>query len=176
MNFNWDNNGNLLLDNLGTYAYDHANRPISITQGAKNYTFAYNGQGDRTRQVVNGVPTTYTLDLNAGLTQVLADGTNTYEYGDGRLAQVAGATATYLLADALGSVRQIANSSGAVKLAETYQPYGTVLSHAGTATSVYGFAGEATDGTGLSYLRARYYSPAQGRFITKDAWAFLGCF
>ena len=54
--FNWDNNGNLLLDNLGTYAYDHANRPISITQGAKNYTFAYNGQGDRTRQVVNGVP------------------------------------------------------------------------------------------------------------------------
>ena len=48
--------------------------------------------GDRMRQVVNSsagsgqaITTTYTLDLNAGLTQVLADGTNTYLYGNGRL-------------------------------------------------------------------------------------------
>ena len=32
----------------------------------------------------------------------------------------------------------------------------------------YGYAGEWTDASGLQYLRARYYSPAQGRFLTKD--------
>jgi len=37
--------------------------------------------------VVAGVTTTYTLDLAAGLTQVLADGTHTYLYGNGRIAQ-----------------------------------------------------------------------------------------
>lgn len=40
--------------------------------------------GDRLSQ--NGV--NYTLDLNASLTQVLNDGTNTYLYGLGRIAQV----------------------------------------------------------------------------------------
>jgi len=40
---------------------------------------------DRVKQTANGVVTTYTLDLNAGLTQVLADGTNTYLYGLSRV-------------------------------------------------------------------------------------------
>ena len=55
-----------------TYTYDAANRLITVTQGANAYAFAYNGLGDRLRQTVNDAPTNYTLDLNAGLTQVLA--------------------------------------------------------------------------------------------------------
>jgi len=43
-----------------------------------------------------------------------------------------------------------------------------VLTTSGTTTSVYGFAGEQTDATGLVYLRARYYAAGQGRFTTKD--------
>jgi hypothetical protein len=39
---------------------------------------------------VNGNPTTFTMDLNTGLTQALSDGTNTYIYGNGRIAQTAG--------------------------------------------------------------------------------------
>ena len=38
------------------------------------------------QQTVNSVTTSYTLDLAAGLTQVLADGTNTYLYGFERIA------------------------------------------------------------------------------------------
>ena len=55
-----------------TYTYDAANRLITVTQGANAYAFAYNGLGDRLRQTVNDAPTNYMLDLNAGLTQVLA--------------------------------------------------------------------------------------------------------
>jgi len=59
-------------------ARDSANRLNTVTQGANVYAFAYNGLGDRLRQTANGVTTTYTLDLNAGLMQVLADRSNTY--------------------------------------------------------------------------------------------------
>lgn len=73
--YTWDNNGNLLSGGgYYTYTYDTANRLVKFNQGAVlTYTLAYNGQGDRVSVGVNGVPTTYTLDLNAGLTQILAE-------------------------------------------------------------------------------------------------------
>ncbi|MBI5876716.1 MAG: RHS repeat-associated core domain-containing protein [Chloroflexi bacterium] len=70
----------------------------------------------------------------------------------------------------LDIVRQLADSAGAVTLARRYDPFGDALSSAGSGTSAFGFAGEQTDATGLEYLRARYYAPGQGRFMTKDTW------
>ena len=101
--------------------------------------------------------TRYTLDLNAGLTQVLADGTNTYLYGVGRIGELQPGGFLYHLTDALGSVRQLVDASGAVKLAQSYEPYGRVLDTSGTASSAYEFDGEADDSAeGLVFLRARY--------------------
>ncbi|MCS7017411.1 MAG: RHS repeat-associated core domain-containing protein, partial [Gemmatales bacterium] len=118
--------------------------------------------------------TNYLLDLNTGLTQVLANGTNTYLYGPstgsgGRIGELQPGGWAYHLGDALGSVRQLADAGGAVTLARSYEPYGSVLSSAGGAATMYGFTGEAQSG-GLVYLRARYYAPGTGRFFTKDAW------
>ncbi|MBI5649784.1 MAG: RHS repeat-associated core domain-containing protein [Chloroflexi bacterium] len=104
------------------------------------------------------------------LTQVLADGSNTYLYGNGRIAQYQTAM-QYFGADGLGSVRQLYNSTGQVIANARYDPYGNVVSQSGAATSVYGFTGEQLDaGTELTYLRARYYASAQGRFMTRDTW------
>ncbi|MBI3159847.1 MAG: hypothetical protein HYZ26_09645 [Chloroflexi bacterium] len=64
--YSWDANGNLLSDGTSTYTYDHANRLVAVGQGGVNYAYAYNGLGDRLRQTVDGVTTTYTLDLAAG--------------------------------------------------------------------------------------------------------------
>ncbi len=109
------------------------------------------------------------LDPGAGLTQVLADGTNTYLYGNDRLAQYQAAM-QYFGADGLGSVRQIIDASAMVVGSSRYDPFGNVMAQSGTATSVFAFAGEQQDATGLEYLRARYYSWAQGRFTTRDVW------
>jgi RHS repeat-associated protein len=118
------------------------------------------------------------LDPAAGLTQVLSDGTNTYLYGNPsagsgqaqRLAQYQ-AEMQYFGVDGLGSVRQLYDASGMVVANNRYDPYGNVMSQYGTATSVFGFTGEQWDtATGLEYLRARYYSPTQGRFTTRDVW------
>ena len=169
--YTWDANGNLLSDGVLSYTYDSANRPITITQGVNTYAFGYDAMGNRRRQLVNGVPTTYTLDLNANLVQVLADGNgNTYVYGNGSIAQQSATATAYFLPDALGSVRQLVDRSGAVTLFKRYDPYGNVMSSTGSAASIYGYTGEVTDGTGLVYLRARMYSPATGRFFVQDTW------
>ena len=68
-------------------------------------------------------------------------------------------------------MRQVTDVSGAVTLAKSYQPYGSVLASAGSGATMYGFTGEQTDGgTGLTYLRARYYAGGMGRFLTRDTW------
>ena len=79
--YTWDNNGNLLNDGTSVSAYDPANRLKTLTQTATVYSFAYNGVGDRLKQIIAGTLTTYTMDLNAGPTQVLADGSSTYLFG-----------------------------------------------------------------------------------------------
>lgn len=99
---------------------------------AKSYT--YTGLGDRVSEMVNGVTTSFTLDLNVGLMQGLADGTNTYLYG------------TYFLGDALGSMRQLVDGSGVVTLVQSYEPYGERLSSVGSGASIYGFDGEQFEG------------------------------
>ena len=126
--YSYDNNGNLLSDGVNSYVYDSAreasrrgNRLISVNGTT---TYSYNGLGDRLTQ--NG--TQYTLDLNAGLTQVLDDGTNIYTYGIGRVAQ-ADTSTEYFLGDALGSVRQLTDASGAITLAKSYAPYGEGQAH-----------------------------------------------
>ena len=141
-----------------------------MTTGGTTYTYAYNGLGDRVSQTVGEVTTTYTLDLNAGLTQVLSDGTNTYLYGYERIAQFSESETGYFLGDSLNSVRQMTDEDGVVTLTKQYEPYGEVLSSTGSGESMYGFDGEQTDTTGLVYMRARYYSSGQGRFISRDMW------
>jgi RHS repeat-associated protein len=110
------------------------------------------------------------LDLNTGLTQVLADGTNTYTYGLGRISQTDTST-EYFLADALGSVRQLVNANTDITLTKSYDPYGNVTRSAGSGTSPFAYTGEQQDeSTGLTYLRARYYASETGRFVSRDMW------
>ncbi len=92
-----------------------------------------------------------------------------YLYGVGRIAQV-NTTTEYFLTDALGSVRQLTDASGQVTLANAYEPYGVLAQSAGSAQTSYGFTGEFTDPSGMVYLRARYYNPNDGRFLTRDTW------
>jgi hypothetical protein len=47
--------------------------------------------------------------------------------------------------DTARSVRQIVDADGNVTLAESYEPYGSVLMSNGTASSIFAYAGEQID-------------------------------
>ena len=64
----------------------------------------------------------------------------------------------------------LTNTQGALTLAKSYQPYGETLSSMGNGSNPFAFTGEQTDVSGLTYLRARYYSSGTGRFLTRDTW------
>ena len=134
----WDNNGNLLSDGGNTYTYDFANHLKTFTNATTSASYAYNGLGDRLRETVNGVTTTFTMDMNIGLTQALSDGANTYIYGVGRIAQINTGT-EYFLGDALGSVRQLTDASGTITYARAYDPYGVVTSNSWFFTNLIRF-------------------------------------
>jgi len=73
----------LLSDGDNSFTFDHANRLSALTNPQSGVTlgYTYNGSGDRISSTANGITTNYTLDLAAGLTQVLQDNTYTYLYG-----------------------------------------------------------------------------------------------
>jgi RHS repeat-associated protein len=167
----WDANGNLLDDESYAYGYDHANRLKTVSGQEVSTSNVYNGLGVRVQETAGGTTTHYVVDLNAGLSQVLSDGTSTYLYGVDRIAQQNTGGMQYFLGDALGSVRQLTDAEGELILARDYEPYGVMLNRGGSGTTSYGFAGEWTDGyIGLVNLRSRMYPPSQGRFISKDLW------
>lgn len=91
--------------------------------------------------------------------------------GVGRIAQVNGNGTEYFLSDALGSVRQLASSSGSITYARAYDPYGVVTTTTGTSSTVYGYTAESYDTyIKLIYLRSRYFASNTGRFLTRDMW------
>jgi RHS repeat-associated protein len=102
---------------------------------------------------------------------VLSDGTTDYLYGNSRIAQV-NTTTEYFLGDAIGSVRQMTDQAGALTFAQSYDPYGVVTFTDGTSETEFGFTGEQYAATTqLLYLRARYYNPMDGRFMSRDTWS-----
>ena len=146
--------------------YDQANRLTSYGTAA---TYAYNGDGLRMSKTVSGTTTQFSWDQSGDL---LADGANSYIYGPGGVAieQVDGSgNVTYLHQDQLGSTRLLTNSSGGVVATYTYDAYGSTMAKTGTASTPLGYAGQYTDPeSGLIYLRARYYDPATGQFLSRD--------
>ena len=170
VSYGYDNNGNQTSRGSDAFAWDHENRMTSATVSSAQTTYTYNGDGLRMSRTAGGNTTNYTWDVAGGLPMLLQDGTNTYVYGaTGMLYFVDGSgNPQYRLTDGLGSTAAMANSGGTVTDTWTYDVFGAVRSHSGSSGTQWLFAGEQNDPNGLEYLRARYYDPATGRFMSRD--------
>jgi|tagenome__1003787_1003787.scaffolds.fasta_scaffold20988994_6 RHS repeat-associated protein len=169
--YTYDANGNrtgLSGSTPVTLTFDQADRLTAYGSGA---TYAYNGDGLRTAKTVGGTTSGFAWDISGSLPLQLTDGADAYVYGpDGLpLEKIAQGTPTYLLHDQQGSTRLLTDGTGAVVGSYTYDPYGRIAAHTGTATSALLYDGQYTDAeSGYQYLRARYYDPATAQFLTRD--------
>ena len=169
MAYTWDDNGNLTSDGLRSYSYDYANRLTQVVSGTLTTQYAYDGDGVRTSKTAGGDTTQYVLDLMATLPVVITDTEAVYLYGLDIIAQQQ-SERLYYMHDGQGSVRQLLDTTGQVETNYAYDPFGVPLV-GGDVSNPYQFTGEAWQAeVELLYLRARYYQPEVGRFITKDPW------
>ena len=160
-----------------TLSYDQANRLVAYTGPTSMATYSYDGDGLRMSKVVGGTATNrFAWDESGSLPLLLQEANAYYINGpDGEpIEQISGSTPTYLLSDQQHSTRVLINDGGAVVATYTYDPWGNVASHTGTAVTNLQYDGEYTDTeTGFQYRRARYYDPSTGQFLTRDPAAPL---
>jgi RHS repeat-associated protein len=185
--YTYDDNGNLISEvtgnNSAVYRWenDGENRlaGVTVTEGGvtRNVGYQYNAQGVRVGKVVDGVETRYLIDELQPYAQVVeeydAAGNvkGSYVYGLDLLGRVSGMQREFYHSDGLGSTRLLTNGTGAVTDTYSYDAYGNLIARVGGSNNPYLFAGEQRDvETGLDYLRARYYDPLVGRFVSADAY------
>ena len=167
--YTWDDNGNLTDRGADEFLWDYEDRMVEATVNSVTSTFTYRGDGLRdTRTVGGGGAVTFTWDVASGLPVVLDDGAQQYVYGAGLTSMKQGGNWYYYLADGLGSTLAVVDSSGASQKSYQYDVYGEVTGGSGALSQEFDFAGQQTDATGLQYLRARYYDPETGTFMTRD--------
>jgi RHS repeat-associated protein len=175
----YDANGNTLTSGGRNFAYDSENRLTSMNGGAVR--IVYDGFGNRVAETAGGVTTKYLVedDVNpTGLPQVfdeIVNGivTRTYTYGLQRIDedQVINNvwTPSFYGYDGGGSVRQLTSLAGTVTDTYNYDAFGNLLNSTGSTPNSYLYRGEQYDSDlALYYLRARYYNPQTGRFMSKD--------
>ena len=167
-----------------SYAYNENGWTTSVGDVSLTYdyrglttgvgTAAYTMDPDR-RRVKKTVGTVTTFYLRGAGGSVLAEYTGQtlsarYVYaGSRRIARVAGDSASYYLADHLGSTRSLVGDSGAVTAAYDYWPYGNVLASSGTGSTHFRFTGHERDAeSGLDYMLERSYGSEIGRFLRPD--------
>jgi RHS repeat-associated protein len=144
-------------------------------------TIIYDGFGNRVAKKVGNVTTTYLVedDVNpTGLPQVFEESVNgvlqrTYTYGLQRISenqQIQGTwTPSFYGYDGGGSVRQLTGLDEKVTDTYNYDAFGNLLNSEGSTPNNYLYRGEQFDtDLGLYYLRARYYNPQTGRFLSRD--------
>ena len=103
--------------------------------------------------------------------------TATYVQGLQRIASFSSAGTRYYGGDVRGSARSLTDDRGKVTDVASFDAWGVPHDQGdGSArlASLFGFAGERQDATsGLEYLRARWYDPSLGRFLTRDPFPGL---
>jgi RHS repeat-associated protein len=173
----YDANGNTTSSNSNTYAYDFENRLTSLNNGAA--TFVYDGDGNRVSKTVSGLTTNYLVDTNnhTGYAQVVEElqsgsVTKQFTYGHDLISQrIIGGPLSFYSYDGHGSVRQLTDASASITDTYTYDAFGILIDRTGATPNDYLYTGEQFDADlGFQYLRARYLSSANGRFITMDSF------
>ena len=183
--YTYDANGNQITKTAEgkteTNTYDGLNQLIGFTDGETTASYKYNASGLRYEKTVNGETINHVWDGNK---QIVADvidnqfyeadcyirGTNLvakYNYWNGDKSEY-----TYYTQNAHGDVVNLTDKDGNITKSYRYDAFGVEKNIDENDTNAFRYCGEYYDKeTATVYLRARYYNPSTGRFISRDSFA-----
>ncbi len=166
--YTWSNADRLTNRGADTFSYDALDRMTSSTISGSARTYAYNGDGILQSRTGAGA-TSFLWDPSSSAARELKQGNDNIVYGLGPLYVVKADSSTLTLArDGSKNVRAEVTSSGGVAGAFRYRGYGQIAQAVGLGPTYLGFASQTTDPSGLLYMRARWYDPVVGRFLSRD--------
>ncbi|HEU0296347.1 MAG TPA: RHS repeat-associated core domain-containing protein, partial [Anaerolineales bacterium] len=182
--FDYDARGNMWHrtsgSNVTTYTYNAADQLTNVSATGINATYAYDVDGRRVKQTVGSAVTNSLWDEASPYGDVVFEyngsGSPLASYvlgGTQLISQTRGSTTSYFLQDGQGSTRALTNTNNPATVTDTYSytAFGELLNHNGTTVNPYQYTGQQFDSlTGLYSLRARYYNPALGRFLSQDTY------
>jgi hypothetical protein len=146
----YDANGNLTSDGTNTYTWDARNHLSAISGAAPgSFAYVYDALNRRQSKAVAGTTTQFLYDglnpvqeLQSGSASAnLLTGLNIDEY----FQRTDSAGTRDLLTDALGSTWGLADSSGTVQGAYSYQPFGSVTPSGTPGPNPYQYTGREND-------------------------------
>lgn len=128
-----------------------------------------------TQQAQSAASNASAVTADQALAATGSTGTRTFAYASSSSLVAAGVVLRRAVklerwhhADHLGSTRLLTDQGGRTVGTATYDAYGRLAGSTGERSD-FGFAGEHADPTtGLVYLRARWYDPATGQFMSRD--------
>lgn len=174
--YHYDDRGNLISDGVTTYTWDAQDRMVSAATAQGNVAYSYDADGRRVQQIVGGATINYLWDEASEYGDVVREsdtsGSTTARYvlgGTELLAQRRAGVTAYYLQDGQGSIRTLTDVSGATTDRYDYTAFGELHATNGSTLNSYRYTGQQFDAaTGLYSLRARYYGPGLGRFLSQD--------
>ena len=169
---------------LNENVVNHYNALNQLTQTlTKNYkvSFTYDAEGLRTSKTVNGEKTVYVWDGDEIVMELSGSGKvqkryirgNDLVYADKGEDNASGEASEkqYYVKNPHGDVVQLTDDSGKVIKTYEYDSFGNEVNPDKKDENPFRYCGEYYDKeTETIYLRARYYQPHLGRFLTRDTY------
>jgi RHS repeat-associated protein len=151
-----------------TFSWDGNDR-LSAISGGSSASFVYDATGNRLIRTQGGNETLYLPGTE--ITKPAGGGSVTalryYTFGGATIAVRGSDGVSILGGDQSGSTDYSYNLSSHAAQIQRYTPFGTLRGDQ-QLPGDHRYLGQPADTSGLSYLNARYYNPAIGRFISPD--------
>jgi RHS repeat-associated protein len=178
--YQYDAAGNLIQEasaqGTTNYTYDEENRLTGVAGPGGTWNYQYDALGNLIATTHDGQTTDYMVDPT-GLGNVVEEYDTSgliahYTYGLGLVSRTdATGSAAYYDFDARGNTVGITGSTGTYVNQYSYLPFGETTTTSASLPNPFTFAGQVgvmQIGTNLFYMRARFYTPAEGRFLNPD--------
>jgi RHS repeat-associated protein len=148
--------------------WDAENRLVGIVQASGTTGFVYDGAGHTVQETLNGTLIKQWVWCGSQPCEERDGSGNVTKRFYAQGEQIAG-TPYYFTRDHLGSVREMTDSTGAIRAQYDYDPFGRVTKIQGNLSADFGFTGDyyhAASGLSLTIYRA--YDPNLGRWLSRD--------